>query len=184
MARAAPAVTGKARLRGICPALMAALLGVGGCTGSATPDVPAPDRSGPVYPTLGDVAGLPTPGESPGRDDHEGEELTASPPSAAQASRVAARFARTWVRSDLPAEEWLRQVAEVCDKGFAEQLRTVDPARIPATWVTGQPVTTRPPKDGVAEYEITTDSGTLTVTVAALGGRWLVTGNDFRRAIG
>ncbi|WP_254877116.1 hypothetical protein [Verrucosispora sp. NA02020] len=165
-------------------ALVAALLGVGGCAGSAAPTVPGPDRSGPVYPTTGDAVESPTPGESPGRDDHGGDDLTVPPPPAAQAARVAARFARAWVRSDLPADEWWRQVAEVCDDGFAAQLRTVDPARVPATRVDGGPVASKPPKGGAAEYEFTTDSGTLTVTVTALAGRWLVTGNDFRRAIG
>ena len=185
MARAASAVTGTARLRGLGLAtVMAVLLGAGGCAGSDTPVVLAPDPSGPVQPTISDVAATPTPGESPGRDDHGRDERTVSPPPAAQAPAVAVRFARAWVRSDLAADEWWRQVAKICDDGFAEQLRTVDPARVPAARVVGQPITKKSPKDGAAEYEIATDGGTLTVKVAALAGRWLVTGNDFQRAVG
>ncbi|WP_230415529.1 hypothetical protein [Micromonospora tarapacensis] len=88
------------------------------------------------------------------------------------------------MRSDLPADVWWRQVAVVCDDGFAEQLRTVDPARVPARQVTGGPVATKQPRDGAAEYEIPTDSGTLAVTTAAVRGRWVVVGADFRRTIG
>ncbi|MEV4826487.1 hypothetical protein [Micromonospora sp. NPDC049274] len=71
----------------------------------------------------------------------------------------------------------------MCDDGFADALRTVDPARVPATRVTGRPVAAQGPTEGAAVYEVATDAGTLTVTLAAVGGRWRVTGNDFVRAV-
>lgn len=100
-----------------------------------------------------------------------------------QAAPVAAAFAAAWARPELPAETWWQRVASHCDEGFARALRTVDPARVPATRVTGRPVATQAPKDGAAVYEVATDAGTLTVTLAGVGGRWVVTGNDFTRLV-
>lgn len=54
---------------------------------------------------------------------------------------------------------------------------------MPATRVTGRPVATQGPSGGTAVYEVAMDAGTLMVTVAAVGGRWRVTGNDFVRAV-
>ncbi|MFF0256941.1 hypothetical protein ACFYPW_31150 [Micromonospora zamorensis] len=74
-------------------------------------------------------------------------------------------------------------MAPTCDDGFALALRTVDPARVPATRLTGPPVATQAPAGGAAVYEVATDAGTLTVTLGAVDGRWRVTGNDFVRAV-
>ncbi|MEV0216521.1 hypothetical protein [Micromonospora sp. NPDC050695] len=74
-------------------------------------------------------------------------------------------------------------MAATCDEGFARALRSVDPARVPAARVTGRPVATQAPAAGAAVYEVATDTGTLTVTLAAVDGRWRVTGNDFIRAV-
>lgn len=74
-------------------------------------------------------------------------------------------------------------MALTCDDGFAHALRTVDPARVPAARVTGRPVAVRAPAGGAAAYEVATDAGTLTVTLAAVDGRWRVTGNDFVRSV-
>ncbi|TNH28810.1 hypothetical protein FHG89_14015 [Micromonospora orduensis] len=122
-------------------------------------------------------------GERPGTDDHDQASALPAPPPAAQAAPVVAAFAAAWVRSDLPATVWWRDVARTCDEGFTEALRTVDPARVPATRVTGRPVATQAPSDGAAVYEVATDAGKLTVTLAAVDGRWVVTGNDFVRSV-
>ncbi|TDB80152.1 hypothetical protein [Micromonospora sp. KC721] len=151
-----------------------------GCAPTSQP--PAPERVGPVYPTQSGDDVPPTPaGERPGRDDHD-DRPSAAPP-AAEAAPVAAAFAAAWVRRDLPADTWWRAVTATCDEGFARALRTVDPAQVPAARVTGRPVATQPPKDGVAVYEVATDAGTLTVRLAGVGGRWVVTGNDFVRSV-
>ncbi|WP_239098453.1 hypothetical protein [Micromonospora qiuiae] len=155
-----------------------------GCAPTGDPGVPAPQRSGPVYPIADTGDGPPSPaGEQPGVDDHGDDRPPVAPPPAAQAAPVAAAFAAAWARPDLPAETWWRGVASRCDEGFAHVLRTVDPARVPATRVTGRPVAKQAPKNGAAVYEVTTDSGTLTVRLAGVGGRWVVTGNDFTRSV-
>ncbi|MGC9670958.1 hypothetical protein ACNTMW_30975 [Planosporangium sp. 12N6] len=125
--------------------------------------------------------GLPQAGpETPGHDD---DKPAPPPPPLAQAAATAGVFAAAWVRGGLPADQWWAGVAPLCEAGFAARLRTVDPANLPAMAVTGQPVPVgAPPAAGPAVYTVATDGGILTVTVAALGGKWLVTGNDFTRA--
>lgn len=166
-----------------CGVVLAAVLTVG-CGRIDEPGVPAPERSGPVYPTVGagDVVSAPV-GERPGGDDHDDGRPPAAPPPAAQAAPVAAAFAAAWARPDLPAQTWWRGVSSSCDAGFARALRSVDPARVPATRVTGRPVATQAPTGGRAVFEVATDAGTLIVTLAGVGGRWVVTDNDFRRAV-
>ncbi|MFG3423360.1 hypothetical protein [Micromonospora sp. NPDC048063] len=150
----------------------------------AEPGTPAPDLSGPVYPTAGAADVVPkSTSEAPGSDDHGDERAPVAPPPAAQAPRVVAAFAVAWARPDLPEDVWWQRVAPHCEEGFAAVLRTVDPAQVPATQVTGRPAAKQAPKDGAAVYEVPTDAGTLTVTLAAVNGRWAVTGNDFVRAV-
>ncbi|MGN9806583.1 hypothetical protein [Micromonospora sp. L32] len=154
-----------------------------GCAPIGEAGVPAPERSGPVYPTGGADGGSPSSaGEQPGRDDHHHDQSPAAPPPA-QATFVAAAFAAAWARPDLPPQVWWRGVAATCDEGFARVLRTVDPAQVPATQVTGRPVAKQAPKGGTAVYEVATDAGTLSVTLAGVDGRWVVTGNDFARSV-
>ena len=118
--------------------------------------------------------------EEPGHDDH-GPEVPVPP--VAQARPVAAAFAAAWARPDLPADRWRAGVASLCEPGFAAALRTVDPAMLPARVVTGAPVPVQEPADGPAVYTVATDGGVLTVTVAAVDGRWLVASNDFERTV-
>ncbi|MFV2021724.1 hypothetical protein [Micromonospora sp. LOL_023] len=145
--------------------------------------MPGPERSGPVYPTIPAAEGFSPPvGEQPGGDGHDvGAPVAPAPP--VQAAPVAAAFATAWARPDLTAQAWWQGVAALCDDGFAAALRTVDPAQVPATRVTGQPVVVEAPEAGAAVYDVPTDAGTLTVTLSDVGGRWVVTGNDFSRAV-
>jgi hypothetical protein len=141
-----------------------------------------PTGSRPVPTTEAATAEPTTPAatiEPPGRDDHG---TTAPAPPASSAATAAAAFAAAWARPSLPAEQWWQTIAPLCETGFAASLRTVDPALVPASRVTGRPVAARAPADGLAVYTVPTDAGALTVTVAVVDGQWLVTGNDFTRA--
>jgi len=121
--------------------------------------------------------------EPGGHDDHGHDPAPAAPSS--QAAARAEAFARTWVRRDLDAERWWAAIAPLCEEGFGERLRTVDPANVPATRVTGRAKQLRAgDEDSPAVYDVPTDAGTLRVTLASIDGRWLVAGNDFRRAGG
>ncbi|WP_434740665.1 hypothetical protein [Micromonospora sp. SH-82] len=144
--------------------------------------VRVPSVSGPVYPTPSvEVPSDESSREQPGGDDHRVDPVRTPP--AGEAPRVVVAFAAAWVRSDLSAGQWWEGVADSCDPDFAQTLRTVDPEQVPATRVTGRPVARTKPTDGRAVYDVPTDSGTLTVRVAAVDGRWRVTGNDFVRTV-
>ena len=173
--------------------LAAMVLAVGtGCGGD--PDQPT-DTGGTTRQTAGPVSSeQPAPHgtaaagvlpqtviEAPGSDDHDDHGDQPPVPPVGQAPRVAAAFATAWVRADLTAEQWLAQITPFCEPGFAARLATVDPTNLPARRITGPPVAVSPLAGGFAVYSIPTDGGTLSVTVAAVGGKWLVSANDFTR---
>ncbi|MEU8024676.1 hypothetical protein AB0B88_20945 [Micromonospora haikouensis] len=120
--------------------------------------------------------------EPPGEDDHDHPPAARTPP-ASGAPTVAAAFAAAWARPDLTAQQWWEQIAPLCEPAFGRTLRTVDPARVPATRITGRPVAVQPPKDGRATYRVATDAGTLSVALAAIDGRWVAVDNDFVRTV-
>jgi hypothetical protein len=104
--------------------------------------------------------------------------------SATPPAQVAAAFAAAWVRADLPADQWWRGVTPWCEPHFAEELRTAEPGNLPARAVTGAPIAvTQASIDTAGVYQLPTDGGTLIVTVAAIGERWLVSDNDFERTV-
>lgn len=144
-----------------------------GCTGPVEPLA-----SPPVNPAATSPASAPPASVGSGTDD----EPAATVPPTGDAAAVAERFAEAWVRrSDDPAR-WWAGVKAWCEDGLAASLRSTDPATIPATRVIGPP---RPaggsPHTGL-RFEITTDTGTLILTVAAIGQRWLVSDVDFTRS--
>jgi hypothetical protein len=162
----------------VLPALIISLTCAVGCT-PARPGPPSttPSTVAPLPP----VATLPPTSAGPAGHDDEG-----APPQApaGQPGTAVAGFAAAWVRADLPADRWWSGVAPFCEPGFAQQLRTVDPGNLPASKVTGAPVQVSPPSGGVTVFTVRTDGGVLVVTVAAVNGRWLVTDDDFQRAVG
>ncbi len=97
----------------------------------------------------------------------------AAPPGPSAAS-VVSLFARAWIRRDLPAQQWWNGIATYTAPSYANQLRTVDPSRIPAAHLTGPPKPTLV-RTNLAVYTVGTDTGTLQVTVTPLPGGWKVT---------
>ncbi|MFG3554268.1 hypothetical protein ACGGAQ_07770 [Micromonospora sp. NPDC047557] len=158
------------------PMLLAMLAG---CFRSGPTGGEVPQSGGPT-PTVGGTLASATPPEALGRDDEDDDEGPAAP--VAEAAPAAAAFATAWARPGLDAARWLEGVAPLCVPRFAEQLRTVDPANLPASRITGRPTAAYPVRDGGGQFAIPTDRGTLLVSVADIKGRWLVTGNDFKRA--
>lgn len=147
---------------------------VTGCSGEA--------RAGDVGST-DKVTEPPIPAQAPrssGTDSVEPDH-PAIPPPVAGAVVTATRFAEAWARPALPADRWWAGVSPWCEQGFANTLRTADPANVPATRTTGRPRPDMAARDFVV-YTVQTDGGMLTIRVAALAGRWLVTEIDFQRA--
>ncbi|MEH0984715.1 hypothetical protein [Micromonospora sp. CPCC 205556] len=154
------------------------LVMLSGCAHSGVSGGTAPRDTGPA-PAAGGPAASVTPPEAFGRDDEDDEGPRAPVAAAAPA---AAAFATAWARPRLDAASWLNGVTPLCVPRFAAQLRTVDPANLPASRITGRPKATYPIRGGGGQFAIPTDRGTLLVSVADVKGRWLVTGNDFTRA--
>jgi len=88
---------------------------------------------------------------------------------------VAERFVTAWARPDLPVEAWQADVIPLATPTFAAQLRSVQPANVPARQVTGNPVegTTT---ELAADVTVPTDAGALLVELALMSGTWKVSG--------
>ncbi|HCT80707.1 MAG TPA: hypothetical protein DGT23_29895 [Micromonosporaceae bacterium] len=141
---------------------------LGGCTSSSN------TRPGPIRPNPAVTA---TDGH--GEDAHD----ETAPPPLAEAPPVAAGFAEAWTRTKAGQASWWAGVAPWCEEGLAEALRTTDPGNVPAATVNGPAVQTGGSAAEGLRFEIPTNAGTLTVTVAALGGAWKVTTVDFSRGL-
>jgi hypothetical protein len=143
---------------------------LGGCTGGSNTR-PGPSRPNPA------VTATDGHGHVHGEDAHD----ETPPPPLAEAPPVAAGFAGAWTRTSADRASWWAGVAPWCEEGLAEALRTTDPANVPATTVTGPPVQSGGSATEGVRFDIPTNAGTLTITVAALGGVWKVTTIDFDR---
>lgn len=105
--------------------------------------------------------------------------VTLTPPSPAppspEALSVAEAWARAWVHhpAGMTSEQWTAQLAPLTTEEFLPQLRTVDPANIPSTKVTGkaEPITA---SARAVEVKITTDGAILRLTVIATNAGWRV----------
>jgi hypothetical protein len=161
----------------VLSALVGALFATSGCGRSDAPPLSAPGASAGVEVSATSPTG---PTETPGTDDFDEDEGSTAP--ADKAASVAAAFAKAWARPNVGAERWWKKIAPLCEKRFAEKMRSVDPANLPATKVTGQVKKVGSDDDGTTRFTVATDGGTLHITLAAIGGKWVVAGNNFTRS--
>lgn len=105
--------------------------------------------------------------------------VTTTPPSsappAAEALNVANAWARAWVNhpQGMTSDDWVAQLAPLTTDEFIPQLRTVDPANIPSTAVTGPPTPTSSTARAV-ELNVPTDGVVLHLTLIATPAGWRV----------
>lgn len=85
----------------------------------------------------------------------------------------AALFLNEWMQSDRPQKVWLAAMAPYATPAFLEELRSVDPANVPATRVEGEPRLVGQDGD-LPIARITTDGGRLDVVLAPTGSACLV----------
>lgn len=116
-----------------------------------------------------------------GDDDGHGEvwwtpgpTTTADPAAAA----TAYEFTRAWARPELTAGAWLDGVDEYATHDYVRSLADIDPARVPASRVTGAPRAVESRTDR-ARIDVPTDGGTLRVTLVSLVGKWWVTHTEW-----
>ncbi|MDR7277664.1 hypothetical protein [Catenuloplanes atrovinosus] len=146
----------------------AALIMSSACLPATHDHEPAHDRTQAV-----DAGGHLTESAGPPAPDADG--LAAPLPTAVPAAAVdaATRFADAWARPHLPADRWREDVAALATAEYATMLRTVDPANVPATRITGQAW----PRESTTlrvVVDVPTDAGTLRLVCVASHGRWLV----------
>ena len=94
----------------------------------------------------------------------------------------ATAFVRAWVThpAGAPADRWWQAVSAHADPTLAGQLRSADPAQIPANRVTGAAVglSATPTSARVA---VPTDAGRVVVLCVVVDGRWVVATVDLER---
>ncbi|MEV7091228.1 hypothetical protein AB0M80_00150 [Amycolatopsis sp. NPDC051045] len=95
------------------------------------------------------------------------------------AIRVAKAWAAAWVNhpAGITSEQWLAQLKPLTTEEYLPVMSTVDPANIPATKVTGEPVPgTSYPKS--LQVTIPTDGPKLAITVVSTNAGWRVADYD------
>ncbi|MFF5990240.1 hypothetical protein [Prauserella flavalba] len=105
---------------------------------------------------------------------------TTAPPAPA-ALRVAANWASAWVNhpQGVTNEQWLEGLRPYTTEEYLPVMRSVNPANIPATKVTGEPRATSSFTSSV-EVQVPTDGPTLSITVVSTNAGWRVA--DYNQA--
>lgn len=102
---------------------------------------------------------------------------TAAPNS--DAVRVAKEWAAAWVNhpAGITSEQWLAQLKPYTTEEYLPVMASVDPANIPATKVTGEPVVGTSYTSSV-QLTIPTDGPKLSITVVTTNAGWRVADYD------
>ena len=103
---------------------------------------------------------------------------TPVPPNG-DALRVAKQWAAAWVNhpAGITSEQWLAQLKPFTTDEYLPVMATVDPANIPATKVTGEPVVSTSYSSSV-QLTIPTDGPKLAITVVSTNAGWRVADYD------
>jgi hypothetical protein len=103
---------------------------------------------------------------------------TPVPPNG-DAVRVAKQWAAAWVNhpAGMTSEQWLAQLKPFTTEEYLPVMSTVDPANIPATKVTGEPVVGTSYPSSV-QLTIPTDGPKLAITVVSTNAGWRVADYD------
>lgn len=106
------------------------------------------------------------------------ETPTSAAPSP-QALDVAEKWAKAWVKhpDGITAKKWADGMSEYTTDEYLPVLRSVDPANVPASKVTGKPKA-RDSFSKSVEVEIDTDGPTLLITVVRTNAGWRVSEYD------
>ena len=99
---------------------------------------------------------------------------TLSPSTSESVTRVATAFAQAWSSSGRSQQEWTRGIQPFVTPALAAGLAQTDPARVPATKVTGEAVLLTASATS-AQVRVPTDGGSIVVTLKRAGsGPWRV----------
>jgi hypothetical protein len=127
----------------------------------------------------GTLAPLPTSASAPATPEQTRITAPPSAPSpvapAPQALDTAKRWVEKWVAhpTGITSDEWLDGLRPYTTEEYLPVMKSVDPANVPATRLTGEPRAVQSfPKS--VEAEVPTDGGTLKLTVIDTAAGWRV----------
>lgn len=132
---------------------------------AASPVAPQPSPS---------LVGTPTPAPTPkATAAGTGDPASAGSVSNKPCEQVAAAFMNAWVRTGLPPAEWLEGMRPYARPELISSLSHTDPARVPASKVTSQPVAVMT-GSGTPAFRFATDGGRVDVSLMRSGASCLV----------
>jgi hypothetical protein len=168
---------------GIALILTLIVLGVVGVTRTFLGTTTEDDRQGPVIETSATpVATGPTLGDDSEIETSERPPQPSVSAGAASAEAVAERFLTAWLKhTGVTAEQWRAGLGPHASQALLAKLKQTDPAGVPADRITGQLRVDRR-EAALVQVTVPVDSGTVTLRVLAIGGRWQVDGVDWARA--
>jgi hypothetical protein len=132
---------------------------------SPMPSPPSPSIS---FADPSSPAGAAVPGTTPSTSADSGTRASES------VTRVATAFAQAWSSSSRSQQEWTRGIQPFVTPALGAGLAQTDPARVPATKVTGEAVLLTA-SAASAQVRVPTDGGSIVVTLKrAASGSWQV----------
>jgi hypothetical protein len=135
---------------------------------SPDPTAPTPTRTTPTAPT-GTSATTAAPTTKSARTVIPGA------PSKDSVTAVALSFAQAWSSSARSQQEWALGIQPYVTPALGAGLAQTDPARVPATRVTGEPLLLTSSATS-ATVRVPTDGGSIVVTLTRAAGGWQVSG--------
>jgi hypothetical protein len=146
-------------------------------------DVPPVVSDGAPVPSAAAGSSLPQlPSASPAGPLLHSPEPPRVKAGTASPQRVAREFADAWLRhTGGSAASWLHGVSTFSTPALLAQLSETDPANVPASRITHDPHVVDNTADNCV-VDIPMDTGTLSLTMNTVSGRWLVDGVDWARS--
>jgi hypothetical protein len=140
---------------------------------SATPSGAAASSAAPTTTPAATTTAAPA-SSLPTRISTPTQSPTPAPP-AAKAIEVATLWAKAWVNhpAGVTNEQWLNGLRDYTTEEQLAVMKTVDPANVPATAVTGAAVPTNSYTTSV-DVNVPTDGGTVSIQVIATPAGWRV----------
>lgn len=150
--------------------LLVALFALTACTPAAPGREPAP-ASPPASSSLTPAPyGVPEQDDGPGPGDPQKTRTAGVAPTAdvdrTDANSVAVTAMSLFVRRDVNAEQWISDLATYMTPQAAQDYRTVDPANVEATTVTGPGKTIPTDSAWLARIQVPTDAGAYLVILS------------------
>ena len=137
------------------------------------PGVTAGPTISPPSPTASVAGSSPTPATVPGTTSTS-TSAGLSATGGESVTRVAMAFAQAWSSSGRSQQEWTRGIQPFVTPALAAGLAQTDPARVPATKVTGEAALVTASATN-ASVRVPTDGGSIVVTLTrAASGGWQV----------